>query len=193
MTNVRRKNWENEDSEALIRAWDDIGSITILAILLNRSSSSVQTQASRLGLPRRKDGLQKHRKRWSRSEERLLDKSIDLNTDDAGRVHIYEIAKEMNRSVDAIANKLLDKFGDEELLAEILLIPQEIRDKLKSPKARTGERQYAKQGEVRDTRAKPKMRDCMTCRSPFWSEGAHNRICDKCKRACEGDESMGEW
>jgi hypothetical protein len=193
MTNVRRKNWENEDSEALIRAWDEIGSITILAILLNRSSSSVQTQASRLGLPRRKDGLQKHRKRWSRSEERLLDKSIDKHTDEMGQVHIYQIAHEMNRSVDAIANKLMEKFGDEELLAEILLIPQEIKDKLKNPKNSGADRSYAKPGEVKDTRAKPKMRDCMTCRSPFWSEGAHNRICDKCKRACEGDESMGEW
>ncbi|MFG6082208.1 hypothetical protein ACEUZ9_002851 [Paracoccus litorisediminis] len=26
-----------------------------------------------------------------------------------------------------------------------------------------------------------KLRDCLTCRRPFHSEGAHNRICDPCK------------
>jgi len=26
-----------------------------------------------------------------------------------------------------------------------------------------------------------KVRNCLTCRTPFYSEGAHNRICDPCK------------
>lgn len=26
-----------------------------------------------------------------------------------------------------------------------------------------------------------KLRECLTCRTPFYSEGVHNRICDPCK------------
>jgi len=47
---------------------------------------------------------------------------------------------------------------------------------------------------------KGQKRDCMTCRAPFWSEGAHHRLCDRCRAHASsvspmapGGESRGRW
>jgi hypothetical protein len=35
--------------------------------------------------------------------------------------------------------------------------------------------------EETDPRKQGKMRKCLSCEKPFWSHGAGNRICNKCK------------
>lgn len=34
---------------------------------------------------------------------------------------------------------------------------------------------------VRSSNPKARVRPCLSCQTPFFSEGAHHRICDKCK------------
>ncbi len=187
-SSVTRKTWSEEETELLIRLWDDVASIVVLSILLERSTSSVQTQASRIGLPRRQEHLKRHRRRWSRSEEKLFEDSLMAASYPDGRVDIYEIAKDLNRSVDAIAAKLQERYDTEADLLAILEIPDEVRDKYDSAgKGGSSAGAYKLRGEIPDNRYQEKMRKCLVCSSPFWSEGAHNRICDKCKRAHGGD------
>lgn len=189
MTQIQRKPWKPEETERLIKTWDEIGSIVVISILLGRSQSSVQTQASRIALPRRSEQLQRHRRRWSRSEERQLEASLKANTTGRGMIDIYSIAEDLNRSVDAIAAKLQDSFASEAELAEKIDIPdhiQEIMDRAldKDKKAQP----YTERGTIKDTRYKERMRNCLTCENPFWSEGAHNRICDRCKKQHDSDD-----
>jgi hypothetical protein len=194
MTVTPRKPWTNEETDTLIRAWEDVGSIILLSILLKRSTSSVQTQASRIGLPRRKESLQRHRRRWSRSEERQLEGLIATHSTKDNKIKIYEVAKAMARSVDAIAAKLVENLDDESQLLERIEIPASIRRKIDAPTASLLiERTYKKRGEIEDSRYKAKRRDCLMCQTGFWSEGAHNRVCGKCSSAHENDESFGSW
>lgn len=186
---VQRKTWSSDETELLIKLWDEIGSIVVLSILLNRSTSSVQTQASRIGLPRRSEHTNRHRRRWSRSEESLFQESLADATFADGRIDIYEIAQDLNRSVDAIAAKLQENYNSEPELLAALEIPDDVRDKVKEAKTLgSTEKRYKLKGEIKDTRYSEKMRNCLMCSSPFWSEGAHNRVCDKCKRAHGGGD-----
>ena len=189
MTQVQRKPWSSDETERLIHTWDEIGSIVVISILLGRSQSSVQTQASRIALPRRSEHLQRHRRRWSRSEERQLEVSLQDNTTGSGRIDIYSIATDLNRSVDAIAAKLQERFGSEAELAEKIDIPDEVRDIMdRALEQKADTKPYAERGTIKDNRYNERMRKCLTCQSPFWSEGAHNRICDRCKRLHDSDD-----
>lgn len=67
-----------------------------------------------------------------------------------------EIAKVLGRGENAIAVK-----------ATRLKLPRkEVAAKMSTPSSK---------------RNGAKLRDCLTCRTPFYSEGSHNRICDPCK------------
>ena len=198
MTAKTRKPWTDEETTMLIEAWDVIGSITLLSVLLNRSRSSIQTQASRVGLPRRTENLQRHRRRWSEDEELDLQVCINKNTNQQGKIRIDRVALEMDRSVDAIIYKLTEEFGGQQEILKRIYIPNEKLQKLIEPDAvfiepeveidpRTGRK------KVEDTRSKARMRNCLTCQKPFYSEGAHNRICDKCTRAHDGEDWYGGY
>jgi hypothetical protein len=194
MTVTPRKPWSNEETDTLIRIWEDVGSIILLSILLDRSTSSVQTQASRIGLPRRQESLQRHRRRWSRAEERQLNDLIAKHSTSDNKIRIYDVARDMTRSVDAIAAKLMENLEHERDLLDRVVIPDAIRRKLKDPQAgQDAPQHYKRRGEIEDTRSKSKRRDCLICRTGFWSEGAHNRICGKCTAAHENDEAYGGW
>jgi hypothetical protein len=185
MISVKRKTWTKDETGRLISLWDEIASITVLSILMERSTSSIQTQASRIGLPRRSEHLKRHRRRWSRSEEKLFERSFEDAKYPDGRIDIYEIASDLNRSVDAVAAKIQEKFTDEPTMLSLLVIPDEIKEKIKiaSQENKKENKVYKKRGEIKDLRYYEIMRDCLSCRNPFWSVGAHNRVCDKCKKA----------
>jgi hypothetical protein len=185
MISVKRKTWTKDETGRLISLWDEIASITVLSILMERSTSSIQTQASRIGLPRRSEHLKRHRRRWSRSEEKLFERSFEDAKYPDGRIDIYEIASDLNRSVDAVAAKIQEKFTDEPTMLSLLVIPDEIKEKIKiaSQENKKENKVYKKRGEIKDLRYYEIMRDCLSCRNPFWSEGAHNRVCDQCKKA----------
>lgn len=181
MSDSRRKIWDAESTNALIDMWPKVSSIVLIALALDRTTSSVQTQASRRGLPRRSEANERHRRKWTPEDLRLLEKALDKHTDEDGEIFICEIAEEMKRSIDAVAEKLKDMFGGEEELFPRLKVTASIEELRKSTTHRNI-----------DTRRVARQRNCMTCGRPFWSEGAHNRICQPCKKEEAGADGY-DW
>lgn len=176
MAELIRRPWSDADDRSLIDLWPRVGSIVLIALALQRSSSSVQTRASRLGLPRRLEGNDRHRRKWTPEDNRDLDKSFEKRVRKDGLIPICEIADDIGRSIDAVAAKLSEMLdGEEELFAKILV------DKATyQPSSKSHEK------KIIDTRKVEKQRPCLKCRRNFWSKGAHNRLCMSCKAADTG-------
>lgn len=171
MSDTRRRIWDSKATNQLIDLWPRVSSIVLIALTLDRSTSSIQTQASRKGLPRRYETNERHRRKWTPEDLELLEKTLDKHTNRDGDIFICDIAEDMKRSIDAIADRLKVSFGSEEELFLKLKVGNTLNS-LKKTKIEKGT----------DTRKMSKTRNCMTCRRPFWSEGAHNRICQSCKK-----------
>jgi hypothetical protein len=182
MSDSRRRLWNEEATNALIEMWPRVSSIVLIALELNRTTSSVQTQASRRGLPRRNEANERHRRKWTPEDLRLLEVTLDKHTNRNGDIYICEIAEDMKRSIDAVSAKLVEILGPEE----------EIFPKYKVT-AETGT-VVAKLNPLKPAKRKnePGTRDCMTCRRPFWSEGWGNRICQPCKKEEAGADGY-DW
>lgn len=201
MSDVQRKSWTEKENKMLIGYWDVVGSITLLSLILKRSPSSIQTQASRLSLPRRTENLQRHRRRWSEEEERMLDAAMLTETDDKGLVRIDIIAQKLDRSVDAVVAKLATKFENpDDLIAKIYIPEAKLKDittpvttkkSAKKPEPKLDPRTGRK--AIEDTRHMAKQRNCLVCSKPFWSQGAHHRVCGRCKKTHEEDGWYGGW
>jgi len=183
MADLRRRPWTDVDNRALIDLWPRVGSIVLIALELERSSSSVQTQASRLGLPRRTEGNDRHRRKWTAEDVATLDESVNRRRLPDGRIPICEVADDVGRSIDAVSARLAEALGGEEELFSVILVTR------KPPAARKPS--PVSTGETVDRRKVGKMLPCMTCRKMFWSEGAHNRRCMTCK-ASESDTNW-DW
>jgi len=179
MADLRRRPWTDADDRALIDLWPRVGSIVLIALELERSSSSVQTQASRRGLPRRTEGNDRHRRKWTPEDLAALDASVARHRMADGRIPICEIADDVGRSIDAVAARLAETLGGEDELFKVILVTRRPAAARKAPAAQGGT----------DPRKVGKMRECMTCRKTFWSEGAHNRRCMTCKSS----ESDTNW
>lgn len=193
----QRKSWSNDETRLLIESWDTVGSITLLSLILKRSPSSIQTQASRIGLPRRNEQLQRHRRRWKPEEEILLKNILIEETDKNGKIRIDNIASKLDRTVDAVIAKLADDFYDNETLLNKIYIPNSKLERLlrkeNTPIKKAEVDPKTGHKLIEDTRRTSKMRKCLTCTKPFWSDGAHNRVCDKCKKIHEGDDWYGGY
>lgn len=114
--------------------------------------------------------------------------SIVTQFKDEGKT-VGEIAKSLNRSYTAVSVKL-SKMGVTSRFAP--------RRSASSTPSEGGEDRDLGSSSSKDHFAvslnrKEKIRKCLSCRCDFLSEGAHNRMCDKCR----GKASMGyfgiEW
>ena len=181
MADLRRRPWTDADNRALIDLWPRVGSIVLIALDLERSSSSVQTQASRLGLPRRTEGNERHRRKWTSEDISALESSVAARTMADGSIPICEIADDVGRSIDAVSAKLAETMGGEEALFSAI--------KVTKRKYLAIAVEPAKAAEGVDPRKVGKKRPCMSCTKIFWSEGAHNRLCAACKK----DEGGSDW
>ena len=175
-----------------------LAALHYFSIILNRSPSSIQTQASRVGLPRRNETLQRHRRRWSEDEELDLQVITNKHTDMNGKIRIDRIASEMDRSVDAIVAKLAIEFDGHNELIKRIYIPNAKIQKLIEPNVEYVQEEkeidpMTGHARIEDTRSQAKMRKCITCRKPFYSEGAHNRIYEKCTKAHDGEDFFGGY
>lgn len=179
-----RRPWSEDDKRRLIGYWDSLGSIFLIALLLDRPEGSVQTEASRLNLPRRSEDKGRHRKKWTEREfTELRDASTACRTED-GRIKIIEVAERVGRSVDAVASRLAEEYENRSQLREMIYVPE-------SALLQKAAAQPAKVGPLGDTRKQPKVRVCLSCTTPFYSEGAHNRICKRCKESDDSDWDYG--
>jgi len=180
VTETARRDWSESEKRRLIHYWDSLGSIFLIALLLDRPEGSVQTEASRLNLPRRAEDKGRHRKKWTPEEhEELRAAARECRTTD-GRILIMDVADRVGRSVDAVASRLSEDFENRRSLRESIYVPEAVLERMAAAKPAPA--------PGADPRRLSKVRNCMTCEKLFFSEGAHNRICPRCK---EGDES--DW
>ena len=189
MSEFRRRKWQDSDTRALIDMWPRVGSIVLIALELKRSTSSVQTQASRTGLPRRIENNEKHRRKWETHDIAALRDALTENTTPEGDVLICEIAEQMKRSIDAIAAKLaeVDFFGDEEKLFEKIKVTKTFIASATTAAAEAAATMSCDEVKASDPRQQAMNRKCMKCRKPFWSEWAGNRRCNACKKTETSD------
>lgn len=167
-----RRNWLPEDNDTLMGLWDTIGSVILIALMMERSASSIQTQASRLGLPPRAEEKDKHRRRWSDADDIVLENLENEYTDSVGRIDVSTIARVMGRSVDAVLSRLEALHGEDSGVLSRILIPVPESKTQDSPALTF---RGAKPGEGK--------KKCLRCRKEFWSEGKHNWVCVPCKRS----------
>lgn len=182
---LARQPWSEEDKRLLIEYWPTLGSIVLISILLDRPEGSVQTEASRRNLPRRVEEKGRHRKKWTESEEADLKSAIDIFRTPDGRIKIIDVANMTGRSIDAVASRILKDYSSREEMRAALYIPSDIEE----IKRQTAKQDGGIHQPVTDPRKVKKMRNCMTCSGPFHSDGAHNRICPRCK----ADSDSYDW
>lgn len=183
---LTRRTWSEADKRLLIEYWSKLGSILLIALILKRPEGSVQTEASRLNLPRRTEEKGRHRKKWTEEEEKDLQTAINIFRTQDEKVRIIDIANFLGRSVDAVASHIQKKYSSRDEMKAFLYIPEDVAEikRLISRQPIGG-----RNTPIVDTRKQHKMRDCLTCSRPFWSEGAHNRICPRCK----SDSEFSDW
>jgi hypothetical protein len=180
---LARRAWTEDDKRQLIEYWETLGSIILIALLLDRPEGSVQTEASRLNLPRRLEDKGHHRKKWTEDQLRALRTAVNAFRTPDGKIKIIEVANVTGRTVDAVASKLAADYGSREELRNALYIPADLAEV-----RRKAHRNAASvRAPVTDSRKLTKMRGCLSCTKPFWSEGAHNRICPRCKSDHDSD------
>jgi hypothetical protein len=190
MSEFRRRKWQDSDTRALIDMWPRVGSIVLIALELKRSTSSVQTQASRTGLPRRMENNERHRRKWEAQDIVALRDALKENTSADGEVLICEIAEQVKRSIDAVAAKLAenDFFGDEERLFEKIKVTKtSIASATTTAAAAAAATMSCDEVKPSDRRQQAMDRKCMKCKKSFWSEWAGNRRCNACKKTETSD------
>jgi hypothetical protein len=185
MGDFSRRPWEPEDEQKLLDLWNRVMSITLIALELRRTTSSVQTMASRKGCLRRTEGNERHRRKWMPEDIQALEDSLVKNTDRDGYVLICEIADEVGRSIDAVATRLIDfpQFGSEEALFEVIKVTR------KSFGTTAPSRYRATSVNAWPTPDGGQKMPCMTCAKIFYSDSKATRMCSNCKK----DEGGSDW
>lgn len=170
MSEIARKAWTDHDRHLLGRIWEGWQSIQLAALMLDRSPSSIQTQASRMGLPARlAETNENHRRPWSDEDDQTLHRVARSLRRADGKLPIIEVSRQVGRSIDTVVERLLRIETDRQALYRRLYLPE-----LPEPP------------KVKDTRSQSRLRPCLTCGKKFQSWGAGNRICKKCKESSPG-------
>lgn len=175
------KPWDEQERDLLIRYWQATNSIVLTAMLLGRTTSAIQTAASRFNLPKRILDDDAHRRPWSGVDEaNWLRAKRDLTGQD-GRIPLDKAAVKLQRSVDSVANRLLKEVGnDPAMFLERIVVPA-LEDLESFEATLRGINERPNKAEPIDPRKVSKMRKCLSCELPFWSHDCGNRICNKCK------------
>lgn len=175
-----RRPWTESDKRNLIRFWDSIGSIFLISMLMERPEGAIQTEASRLNLPRRSEDKGRHRKKWTPDENTRLDDAVEGCRDDDGRIRIIDVADSVGRSVDAVASKLVEQYDSSQAFREAIVIPV-------AALIAKSEAAAAMPKPAVDRRNMAMIRRCLCCERPFNSSGAGNRICKRCRSQDDSD------
>ena len=175
MSQGKRRPWLDSDNTTLISLWDVVGSVALIAIMMERTPSSVQTQASRLGLPQRAEERDRHRRRWVHGDDDYLDIVVVELTLRDGKIPIHQVADRMGRSVDAIVARLISRHGEDSDIMSRLMAPKpKIKPVEDVIKLTVQSKMQGKEG---------KQKKCLKCRDNFWSPGNHIWVCKGCKRS----------
>lgn len=186
MPQGKRRPWFDGDNTALIALWDVVGSVALISIMLHRSRSSVQTQASRLGLPPRSEESDRHRRRWMDGDDEKLENLIIELARPEG-IPIQVLAEKMARSVDAVVARIEARYGeDSDVIARLVAPPTPTLPAAgtKPNLVNIGDNAL----DPSNSKKNPgKVKNCLKCRKNFFSNGNHNWICITCKRSDDWD------
>jgi hypothetical protein len=156
--------------------WPSIGSVTLIAMLMDRTPSSIQTQASRLGLPRRVDSRDAKRRPWTEEDDRALDAAVAELEGPEGSIQIDDVAVAVGRNIEQCMTRLIERHPEGQAVARRI----RIRTSAPAPRRRgdpNGRR-------VREEGAKK----CIGCGKMFYSQDMVNlHQCPKCHRG-ESDQ-----
>lgn len=183
---LARRTWSEADKRLLIEYWATLGSILLIALLLDRPEGSVQTEASRCNLPRRVEEKGRHRKKWTDEEDADLRTAIKIFRTSDDRIKIIDVANFIGRSIDAVASRISKDYETREDMRAALYIPESIAE----IKRLTAKQSGSARAPLTDSRHKAGVRACITCSKPFHSEGAHNRMCPRC---LAGGDNDADW
>lgn len=185
------KPWGDEEREALVRYWTGTHSIQLTAIMMGRTTSAIQTAASRFNLPKRELDDDSHRRPWNGVDEANWLRAKKTLATPEGRLPVHHLAVHLKRSVDSVVVRLLkDVDQDREAFLSLIVIPDndiKLKEFAETIRALKPAADDGFKAEVVDQRKVGKMRKCLSCERNFWSQGAHNRICNRCKGG--GDNS----
>lgn len=170
-----RREWNDLDNQRLIDLWRKTGSIILISLLMERTVPSVQTQASRIGLPQRNESRDNHRRRWRQVDDERLNQTIASLTDQDGMIPIEHVSEKMGRSVDAVVARLVTLHGTQSEIVRRLKVDD-------TPVAIGAAAVPSMPKTAAPTRNGEGPRDCLRCRKSFWSEGRHNRVCGPCRQ-----------
>lgn len=185
MPQGKRRKWEDTDTTALMSLWGSVGSVALIAIMTKRSRSSVQTHASRYGLPPRAEISDRHRRRWAEGDDEKLDSLVAELTLPNGTIPIVLLADRMGRSVDAVVARIEARHGEESDVMQRLVAPP--MPELPAPGVKTVFPTKVSSDGTKDRRNQSNEKKCLRCRDSFVSAGVHNWVCKNCKRNCEWD------
>jgi len=186
-----KRSWLTSETAILMEAWMRAESIYALAHSLGRSRMALLVHAARLGLPPR-DNVVPGRRKWTQEELDRIDQEYQAVLSGVKTYFNAEIlAKEMERSFDAILAKLEKRWGSEAISK---VDPSSMRQRDGRFHAPGMDDNLLKANwtpEIEILRKQPdrgpKQRKCLSCGKTFWSEGAHNRICNTCKTTKDWD------
>ncbi len=159
----------------------------IIGLILGRSQSSVQTRASRLGLPERliPEYATRNRLRWTEEDFSSLE---ELHRDTGGVFDYQDIkslSNELQRSVDTIIGKIKDKYG--------LVTLEKVVDDYKVGQFDKIEQRKGPPGAPPNTNR----RCCVShCRKWFWAKDrTRDYKCNQCREAQKGmsDTDLDFW
>lgn len=185
--------WTDQELRFLADHWESAASVLVLAYFINRSAVSVQTQASRRGMPARSDIVDIKRDDWSDGDDQNLAQIVENYRLGDGRIPIVDVADAVDRTIDAVARRLnLFKLKPDRL-REIIYIPEALIDEnLQKRSEKIEENPWDEDDDdedfdYEDLMPKPKaaMRACLCCQKSFYSEGVGNRICPPCKKSSD--------
>ncbi len=154
----------------LISLWSQVGSLFVISYYLERSILSIQSQASRLSLPRRSTTVNS-RILFKDEELVVLDGSISRHTNRSGKVRVDLVAAELGRSIDSVCQYILRESTED--IFKLITLPEDFLSGVTTPS--TQEKRY---------------RSCLCCETRFVSEGKHNRMCTVCRSQSTADYSF---
>ena len=154
-TNSTRRDWTQDDIITLMGLWNVFHSVSIIAAIMDRNPASVQTQASRRQLPRRKvDG--RKRRRWSMEDDIKICEFLRQ----PGRLDIIAFSKELDRSIDACVARFESHHN---------LTSRDLIKRIKMPE------------KVSVTAKDVEGRRCPNCSRMFIPKYRFNYVCTPCK------------
>lgn len=178
----KRFTWTPEMKNRLDSLWAQGAPVSVIAIILDKTSSLIQTRASRDGLPVRPapDYAKRHRAKWVEGEIKMIDEIIRSNPNGPGFLDIEQLAIRVERTIDSIASKISERHGRHALVA---LVEDYMAGRISSEYGLD----HLEAADLKKPREGAGNKVCSICQRLFFSpDKKHIWRCKKCRIAVAG-------